>query len=194
MSTVASQLTDNLLNSLYPPSIRALASHHWTPLPVALEASRFLTCAGDAVILDIGSGVGKFCLAAAALAPRSLFVGVEQRTSLVAYAETARKKIGLDNVSFLHGNFTQLDFRSFDHFYFYNAFYENLAGSDKIDDDIAYSRELYRYYSHYLLLQLLQRPAGTRLVTFCSSEDEIPPGYREMDSGFGGQLKFWIKA
>ena len=38
-----------------------------------------------------------------------------------------------------HGNFTQLDFKNFDHFYFYNAFYENLAGTDKIDDSIDYS-------------------------------------------------------
>jgi hypothetical protein len=194
MITAATLLTDNLLDSLYPPCIRALASDHWTPLAVAQEAAKFLTGAGDGVVLDIGSGVGKFCLAAAGQSPRSLFVGVEQRESLVGLAEAARKQIGLDNIAFLHANFTRLDLRNFDHFYFYNSFYENLAGKDKIDDDIAYSGELYRYYSHYLLMQLQQRPAGTRLVTFCSSGDEIPPDYQEVGARFNNQLKCWIKA
>ena len=62
----------------------------------------------------------------------------------------------------MNGNFTQVDFRKFDHFYFYNAFYENIAGTDKIDNSIDYSGELYNYYNRYLFKQLEQKPAGTR--------------------------------
>ncbi len=193
MITIETRLTDNLLNSLYPPSIRALAKSHWTPLPVAKEAVRFLTGGGNAAILDIGSGVGKFCLGAAAHAPGSCFVGVEQRAPLVACAEAARLQLALKNVSFIHANFTQIDLGKFDHFYFYNSFYENLTGTDKIDNNIAYSRELYIYYSRYLLGQLRSRPAGTRLCTLCSTEDEIPPEFREVGTRVGGQLKFWMK-
>ncbi len=193
MITASSHLTDHLLNSLYPPSVQGLAKHHWTPLPIALEAARFLTETGNKVILDIGSGVGKFCLAGASCTPGSYYFGVEQRKSLVDHAELAKRQLGLKNAIFLHANFTQLDLRKFEHFYFYNTFYENLAGTDKIDDDIDYSRELYVYYSRYLLKQLQYTPGGTRLCTLCSSEDEVPPEFIQVGARFNEHLKFWVR-
>ena len=105
----------------------------------------------------------------------------------------AREMLRSENVFFTHGNFTQLDFRDFDHFYFYNSFYENLAGTDKIDDTIDYSGELYNYYNRYLYRQLEQKPAGTRVATFHILEEEIPPTYLETGAEFDGLLKFWIK-
>jgi hypothetical protein len=193
MIHASSRLTDHLLNSLYPASIQALAKHHWTPLPVAREATRFLTETGNRVILDIGSGVGKFCLAGASYSPGSYYFGVEQRKALVDHAENAKRQLGVNNAIFLHANFTQLDLGRFEHFYFYNAFYENLAGTDKIDDDIDYSRELYLYYSRYLLKELQHTPAGTRLCTLCSSEDEVPPEFVQVGARFNEHLKFWVK-
>ena len=101
--------------------------------------------------------------------------------------------LDLENVSFIHGNLTQLDFREYDHFYFYNSFYENLVGTDKIDNSIVYSGELYKYYNCYLYNQLNQKPAGTRLVTYHSLEDEIPPSYQLVGSEFDNLLKFRVK-
>ncbi len=186
--------TDDQFNLLYPLPMQTVARRHWTPLGVARKASYFLAVESNARILDIGSGVGKFCLAAAHYNPNAFYCGVEQRKSLVYNAETARQILHLENVSFIHGNFTQLDFKNYDHFYFYNSFYENLAGADKIDDSIAYSGELYNYYNHYLFKELEQKPAGTRLATYHSLEDEIPQSYHEVGSEFDGLLKFWIKA
>jgi len=157
------------------------------------KANAFLSPENNVRILDIGSGVGKFCLAAAYYNPKAFYYGVEQRKSLVYNAETARQILHLENVSFIRGNFTQLDFRNYDHFYFYNAFYENLAGTDKIDDSIDYSGELYNYYNRYLYKQLEQKPGGTRLATFHSLEDEIPKSYRLVGSEFDNLLKCWIK-
>ena len=185
--------TDDQFNLLYPFSVRTAARRHWTPLGVARKVSNFLSIESNARILDIGSGVGKFCLAAAYYKPYAFYCGVEQRKSLVYHAETARQILHLENVSFIHGNFTQLDFKNYDHFYFYNAFYENLAGTDKIDDSIAYSGELYNYYNRYLFKQLEQKPAGTRLATFHSLEDEIPQSYHQVGFEFDNLLKFWIK-
>ncbi len=91
----------------------------------------------------------------------------------------------MNNVFFLHGNFTQLDFTRFDHFYFYNSFYENLSGTDKIDDSIAYSEELYMYYKRYLYQQMKPKPKGTRLCTLCTWEHEIPPEYHVVSSEMG---------
>jgi SAM-dependent methyltransferase len=185
--------SDSEFNTLYPPDIQMLAGQHWTPLDVATKAGRFLAGNERVKILDIGSGVGKFCLAAAYFTPGSFYYGVEQRKTLVEHAENARKRLELDNVTFIHGNFTQLSLKNFDHFYFYNAFYENLAGTDKIDDSIDYSRELFNYYNHYLFKQLELKPKGTRLCTLCSWGDEIPPGFHIVNSEMNGILKFWVK-
>ncbi len=185
--------SDKRFNTLYPDQVRLLAARHWTPVRVAQRASFFLAVEDDARILDIGSGVGKFCLSAAYYAPTSHFYGIEQRKDLVAYAQSAKDTLGLTNVSFTHGNFTQLDLRDYDHFYFYNSFYENLAGTDKIDEHIAYSGELYNYYNCYLYTQLEQMPPGTRLATFYSLEGEVPPAYHVVGSELDNLLKFWIK-
>ena len=180
-------------NDLYPLSIRELARYHWTPLPIAKKAAQFLASGNGVKVLDIGSGAGKFCLAAACYVPGAYYYGVEQRKWLIEYAEAAREKLGLENASFINGNFTQLDFSNYDSFYFYNSFYENLSGIDKIDETIEYSVELYNYYSRYLFKQLQQRPKGTRLCTLCSSEDEVPPDYHVVGADMDDLLKFWIK-
>jgi SAM-dependent methyltransferase len=185
--------TDFEFNQIYPLNIQALARRHWTPLNVARKAANFLATKNIVKVLDIGSGVGKFCLSAAYYEPKAFFYGVEQRRSLIDYAEKAKENLNLANVSFINGNFTQLDFKNYDHFYFYNAFYENLTDTDKIDDSIDYSGELFNYYNRYLFLQLEQKPTGTRLATFHSVEDEVPPGYKVVDSEMDNLLKFWIK-
>jgi SAM-dependent methyltransferase len=185
--------SDTEFNNLYPVSMQALAGRHWTPLEIAKKAAHFLAGEGNENILDIGSGVGKFCLAAAHQTPGAFYYGVEQRKSLIIHAENAKNILQLNNVSFIYGNFTRLDFKKFDHFYFYNSFFENLDGTDKIDNSIAYSGELYDYYKCYLYRQLEQKPRGTRLCTLCCWDHEIPPAFHVVRSGMDEQLKFWIK-
>lgn len=178
---------------MYPTDIIALAGRHWTPLNVARMAANFLATEKKAHILDIGSGVGKFCLAAAHNKSNSFFTGIEQRAQLVAHAENATRQLGIKNVCFLHGSFTKLDFKQFDHFYFYNSFYENFDFTTKIDNKFSYSSELYHSYCHQLKKLLQQKPIGTRLATFHSMEDEIPEDYLVVGSGMENVLKFWEK-
>lgn len=185
--------SDDRFNQLYPFSIQVLARKHWTPLIVARKAANYLASENNARILDIGSGVGKFCLAAAYAKPKAFYYGVEQRKSLIVEAEIVKRTLQLENVSFIHGNFTQLDFRNYDHFYFFNSFYENLVGTNKIDDSIEYSQELYNYYNRYLFKQLEQKPSGTKIVTYHSLEEEVPGGYRLVDAEIDNLLKYWIK-
>lgn len=185
--------SDVEFNKIYPSNIQALARRHWTPLDIARKAANFLASKNNVRILDIGSGVGKFCLSAAFYEPKAFFYGVEQRRNLVSYAERAKEILTLKNVSFINGNFTQLDFTNYDNFYFYNSFYENLAYTDKIDDSIDYSGELFNYYNRYLFKQLEQKPTGTKLVTFHSLNDEVPPSYHVIDLEMDSLLKFWIK-
>lgn len=178
---------------LYPLPIQQLDKKHWSPLTVVNRATKFLVNKPDAKILDIGSGAGKFCLAGAYYKPSASFFGVEQRKDLVDNAETVRNILGLQNACFIHGNFTQLNLKQYDHFYFYNSFFENLEGTDKIDNKIAYSNELYNYYSHYLYKLLDDMPVDTRVVTYCSWDDEIPPGYQLVEAQLDNLLRFWMK-
>lgn len=185
--------SDKNFDQLYPLTIRTHSRKHWTPLLIAKMAADFLATESNTRVLDIGSGVGKFCLAAAYYKPKAFFYGVEQRKYLIQYADSAKEILDPENVLFIPGNFTQLDFRQYDHFYFYNSFYENLSGTEKIDNSIEYSGELFNYYNRYLYKQLEQKPAGTKLVTFHSLEDEIPRDYHEVNAAIDNLLKFWIK-
>jgi len=185
--------SDLKFNQVYPTAVRLLAQRHWTPLAVARKAADFLAADNHVKVLDIGSGVGKFCLAAAHYKPNAFFYGIEQRKKMIQYSEVAKEMLQLENVFFINGNFTQIDFRKYDHFYFYNSFYENLAGTEKIDDSIDYSLELFNYYNWYLYKQLEQKPPGTRIATFHSLEYEMPPGYYTVSVEMDGMLKFWTK-
>jgi SAM-dependent methyltransferase len=185
--------TDVQLNKLYPESIQLLAHRHWTPLQITQLVAQFLVTHPGVNVLDIGSGVGKFCLAGAYYKPHASFYGVEQRKDLVAHAVDARDELGFQNVHFIHGNITDLDFRQYDHFYFFNSFYENLMENDLIDDNITYSTYLFNYYHNQLYKKLNGMPIGTRVATYHCLDNKIPPGYQEVDSQVRTLLKFWIK-
>lgn len=185
--------SDTQFHKLYPASLHSFSKNHWTPLNVARKAANFLAVEKGSRILDIGSGIGKFCLAAAYFRPYALYTGIEQRADLVEYSEAARLKLGLENVSFLRGNFTGLDFRQYDHFYFYNSFYENIAIAERIDESIPYSVERYNQYRYYLYKQLEKMPSGTRVATFYGMDDQMPPGYHVGGSDLDDLLKYWVK-
>ncbi len=185
--------SDAAFDWLYPERIQRLSRRHWTPIGVVKKAAQFLAQEPGRKVLDIGSGVGKFCITAAHYFPEVSFFGVEQRKSLHRHALSAQRAVGIPNVTFIHGNFTQIDLTEYDHFYFYNAFFENLDQDDPIDHQIEYSVSLYTYYSRYLYKALESKPPGTRLVTFHSLEDEVPPGFQVVDASVDLLLKMWIK-
>ncbi len=183
---------DEEFNELYPFSIQVHSRRHWTPIHIIKLACSFLTDPGSK-ILDIGSGVGKFCLVGAHLYPKSHFTGIEQRNYLVRHAQRAQKTLALQNVDFIQGNFTHLDLGEYDHFYFYNSFFENLDNMDRIDTKVDYSEELYQFYVRHLSKQLSERPSGTRIVTYHSLQEEIPRSYQLVESFEDGDLNFWQK-
>lgn len=184
--------SDKNFNELYPRNIQILSKRHWTPVHIARLAADFLASDGKK-ILDIGSGVGKFCLTGGCYHPNTQFYGVEQREYLIKDAIRAQQTLDIKNVSFIHGNFSQLNLQEFDHFYFYNPFYENIDGFDRIDEDIDYSDGLYEYYVRYLHKGLQQLPKGTKIVTFHSLLQEIPKSYELVESHQNNELIFWVK-
>lgn len=183
---------DAAFDGLYPEHIQGLSQRHWTPLEVAKKASAFLALP-NAKILDIGSGVGKFCIIAGFYHPQTFFYGVEQRKELVRFSQMVNEEVNLANVGFIHGNLTAIDFKAYDHFYFFNSFHENIEPGGRIDNTVNTSSELYVYYSRFLIEMMDEKPAGTRLVTFHGREKQIPASFHLVDHAFSGRLKMWIK-
>ncbi|SHL37775.1 Methyltransferase domain-containing protein [Chitinophaga jiangningensis] len=185
--------SDYNFQHLYPQYIQALSQVHWTPLKVAVSAAEFLAMVPGERILDIGSGSGKFCIAAGYHYPETFFYGIEQRDDLVRYANTAKEMIGLPNVSFMHGNMTEVNFSHYDHFYFFNSFYENLPGTYKIDNKLTYSKTIYNQYRGFLFRELEKMPAGTRLATYHCGEEDLPAGYQIVKTAMNHLLNFCVK-
>lgn len=183
---------DAAFDWLYPEHFQLISLKHWTPISIARKAAEYLDVKG-AKILDIGSGIGKFCLTAAHHHPDTHYFGVEQRHELVHYAMIAQKYLRLDNANFFHANITQVNFSEFDHFYFYNSFYENIDQKNAIDDTIETSYSLYDYYTQYLQSVLKHKPAGTRVVTYQSLGEILPDDFKQADQSFGTLLRLWIK-
>ena len=186
-------INDAAFDWLYPEQVQQHSRRHLTPLGIAKTAARFLATAPGKKILDIGSGVGKFCLVGARHFPEAFFYGIEQRENLHQHALDVKEVTNIHNAFFIHGNFTQLDFSAYDGFYFYNAFFENLTDQDLIDDSLEYSASTYHYYCRYLFKKLEDCASGTRLVTFHSLEDEIPPCFQLVDASNDLMLKMWIR-
>lgn len=185
--------SDQNFHQLYPPKIAALATRHWTPISIAKEAAAFLAVGQQPRILDIGSGIGKFCMVGAKNHPDAFFAGVEQRLLLTDIAQKIAGQLKLTNTLFITGDFTNIDFSQYHHFYFYNTFYENLIDDDAIDQTIILTPELYNLNNRKLHNLLKKRPAGTRIASFHSSDHEIPNDYEIVGIGSNEDLKFWIK-
>lgn len=184
---------DAEFDGICPGHLQLLSSKHFTPLPIARRAAEFLSFP-NARVLDIGSGVGKFCLTAAYHFPDVFFYGVEQRHELYHLGEHIKRQADLPNVNFIHANMTQINFKEFDHFYFYNSFYENLDQINQIDHSLELSEGLYDYYTQYLYMALSAKPSGTRLATYhCLGQEIIPPDYKLADVSYNTLLKMWMK-
>ncbi|WP_143307193.1 class I SAM-dependent methyltransferase [Chitinophaga vietnamensis] len=178
---------------LYAEHLQRLSKQHWTPMEIARKSAHFLAGGQGKRILDIGSGIGKFCLIGAYYHPEAQFFGVEQRPDLHQAAISAKSATGVSNAYFKQGDFAHLHFPDYDHFYFYNAFFEHIATEGHIDQQPTFSATLYHHYSRRLFQALDSKPGGTRLVTFHSLEDEVPPSYQLVDASVDFLLKMWIK-
>jgi len=101
------------LDRIYPDDIRALSSKFWTPVNVAREAARLLLPEGKGRVLDVGAGVGRFCLVGA-LTTEGEFIGVEHRLSLVEVGREVFAAAGATRAGLIHGTPEDVDFADYD--------------------------------------------------------------------------------
>jgi len=134
-------VVDRVFDEIYPPDVRRASSIHWTPVDVAMRVTKLLAVEPSATILDVGSGVGKFCIVAAALVAGLRVRGVEHRAHFVDIAREAATKVGVD-VDFAHGTLDAQDPATVDGIYLFNPFGENLSAvDDRLDDTVELSED-----------------------------------------------------
>lgn len=190
--TYKHELTEIGFNNLLPHDLKQASQLYFTPIEVAQIAAAWLTENNEQKVLDIGSGVGKFCITAA----RSFdghFYGVEYRKSLVDIANELIGHYEINNVTMLHSNITNINFSEYDSFYFFNSFYENLETTQHLNNEVEIEEHLYQIYLDYTEQQLNKAKPGTRLVTYFGNNFEVPDSYTRVRDAFDGALKLWIK-
>ncbi|PHR30391.1 MAG: SAM-dependent methyltransferase [Fluviicola sp.] len=183
---------DTAFDNALKKSVQGHSYIHWTPIEVIQTAVEWLGTKSENRILDIGSGVGKFCIIGA-MNSRAHFTGVETRKNLVDEAIVLKKELKLSNVDFIHSDIKEIDFKNFTSFYFYNPFCEHMAISGSIDDQIKFDEEAYYFYQDFVVDQLKKTPKGTKLVMYCSPDLDISIDFDLKDMYFEGLLQLWVK-
>ncbi len=181
---------------LYSTPIRAKSARFWTPVEVAYRAARIFEDHGVKRVLDVGSGVGKFCVVAACVCPGIEFIGIEQRPHLVAEARTASARLDVKNAQFHVGDATTPDWQSFDALYLYNPFAENLyVDNNPVDRTVELSRERQAADIRRMLEALVAAPIGRCLLTYNGFGGPIPAtfGLAHEERAGVDWLRLWVK-
>jgi SAM-dependent methyltransferase len=192
-----SELTeDATFDAVYPPEVRAVSRRFWTPVAVGRRAAQLFRGAGIRRVLDVGSGVGKFALVAAAEARELVLVGVEQRRALVEVARAAQSQLGIADVRFQVGDVTEIPWEAFEGLYFFNPLEENLfTDGGQLDDSVELSEK--RFFRDMLRFEAALRsaPLGMTVVTYHGTSARMPDCYELTDKERAGSdwLRLWVK-
>lgn len=190
------RVSDAAFDALLSNTARLGSRRFWTPVDVAQRAANWLERAGAERVLDVGSGVGKFCVVAA-LSTDITFVGVEQRATLVAEAAALAGRLEVSQrASFVHEELAESTTDGYDAAYAFNPFAENLFHcSERYDQDP--SLDVHRYAR---VLRLFERVmarvrVGFRVVTYHGCGARIPDNFDLTRNEYAGtnMLRMWTK-
>ena len=187
---------DRSFDRFLPDELRIVSGQHWTPLVVALRVAEWLDGLGVRRVVDLGSGAGKFCVAAA-IASSCQFTGIEQRPHLVHAARALARSFAVeDRVRFIVGTLGQLEIPDADAYYLYNPFGENLFGPEgHVDDVVELSEERYMRDTSLVERFLKHAPVGTYVVKYNGFGGIMPGTYKpiRIDHGMPNVLRLWRK-
>lgn len=188
------EVSDVAFDRVFPAWARRVSPMHWTELAIARRALELLDPRRGDVVLDVGSGVGKFCVAGALLT-QGHFLGVEQRPNLVDAANEAAALLGAERATFSVKDALELDWRSFPMLYLFNPFEENvMPAGHRIDDRAPQSKQRYRASVRAAVEKLAHQPKGTRVVTFHGLGAPMPDNYELVHQSIIeiGTLELWV--
>lgn len=188
-------VADSIFDLIYPDEVARRSCTHWTPVKVAILASKMLCDGVERRVLDVAAGCGKFCLVASLSSPGQ-YVGVERRKHLSTVAVESGLRLKANSARFTHDDAFNLDWRSFDAFYFFNPFYELREPELRMDasldgkgdaDFIDHVNETVKR------LDLLR--VHTRVVTYHGLGGSMPSSFELLKRLNAGSsfLNLWIK-
>jgi SAM-dependent methyltransferase len=172
---------DHVFDQFLPDELRAVSDQYWTPLVVVRRAAQWLDELDIRTVLDIGSGAGKFCVAAA-LGGHCHFTGLEQRPRLIEAARTLARTFGVsDRACFLEGTFGVVPLPRVDAYYLYNPFDEAAFDPEtRLDDDVDHSDGRRQRDIAAVQKLLREAKAGTYILTYNGFGGNLPVDYREL--------------
>ena len=187
-------VTDAAFDALLPKRWRWIADTHWTPIEVCRAAAPLLAPGPDAIVLDVGSGVGKLCLAGA-LSTGASFVGVEQRPHLVKVASALGEELGAPSAKFVCADAFSLDWRDFTSLYFFNPFAEAIFPQAlRIDATVKQTEEQHAALIDRLHGRLTDLRPGARVVVYCGLGCRVPDAFerQERQRLVNNNLELWV--
>lgn len=175
MLTAKGPLRDDGFDRLLPMRLRAASNQFWTPLEVVAQATTWFEELGVRSVVDVGSGVGKFCVAGA-LTSSCSFIGIEQRAHLATVARNLSCIFGLDGrVSIIEGRFGEVETPPADCYYFYNPFEENLFSVyEALDRKVELSAERFRRDVRYFGTLVASLPIGAYILSYNGVGGRMP--------------------
>jgi predicted RNA methylase len=187
--------SDRDFDKIYDPEVRRLSAQHWTPVRVAARAATLLAQAGAQRVLDVGSGVGKFCIVGA-LTTNAHFTGVERRANLVEIARAAAARLRASQTTFVNDNVDAFSFEGFDGIYLYNPFHEQISASViPIDQSFKRSDAAHKHFVRKTTEKLAAVASGTVVVTFNGFGGPMPRAFTFKGEELAGNdwLEWWTK-
>lgn len=185
-------ISDEEFDSIFPEDVKDHSNRHFTSVFLSQKAAQYLANDEEIEILDIGSGTGKFCLVGA-ICTNAHYTGVEHRKYLVEIANEIANRFVVTNVSFVHENILNIDFRTYDAFYIFNPFLETHDPSARMDGSVKLEADDYITFKNYVHDQLEKKKIGTRIASYWTSVEQIPDSYEIVSKHFGDTLCFWNK-
>jgi SAM-dependent methyltransferase len=187
---------DATFDRYLPPEMRAVSGTYWTPLVVAARAAEWLDGLGVRTVVDIGSGAGKFCVAAA-ISGKGHFVGVEHRPRLVEAARQLARSFDVSSrVSFVEDALGEGPMPAADAYYLYNPYGENLFWyGERLDDDVELSEPRFARDVAATEALFASVPLGTYVVTYNGFGGRMPSDYAALrvDRTLPNMLRLWQK-
>lgn len=170
---------DELFDQYFPPTIRRLSEVHWTPVAVARRAAQLLVQSAATTVLDVGAGVGKFCIIGARTTP-GRFVGVERHGLFAKVARNVVRRRRVPRVEIVRGEALALDWRRFDAIYLFNPLHDPVPNEPAV---------------RAVEKKLLELRPGARVVTYHGFGGVIPSGFRRVVSEPSGtdRLELFVR-
>lgn len=182
-------MTDELWDSYLPKKFQLLSPYQWTPISVIERTWNYLSKDKVTSVVDLGSGVGKFCIYLSKVSNHSIdILGIENREELLKISESLKEIWNTPDVNFKNTDFLNEFPTGHSHYFCFNPLYETMKGSHSIDSSKKKSAHQFLKDLEILKQKLFLLSPGTKLITFHGFGGSYLPGFRiilkeEINSG-----------